>query len=172
MKSEEKPAEATPAAVPTAAEPQVVNNSPSPTSTDLQETTETVATPTGQQTTTAYAVPGTTLQQGTQTVYPGTSQSTGATTTGQSQGYEMVAQKVDPNAPPSPPAQPAPYPPYQGYQAPPPGYAPSPYGGYPAPPPKKYVPPGPIESTGEFIGHLVNPFKRKEDESKKEYKGI
>lgn len=39
----------------------------------------------------------------------------------------------------------------------------------PPAPPKPYKPPGLMESTGELIGHLVNPTKRKEEE--KQYSG-
>ncbi|MBI4971836.1 MAG: hypothetical protein HZC17_08415 [Candidatus Omnitrophica bacterium] len=157
VKSEAKPA----AEEKKEAEPKVVDNSPNPVSTDIQPT---------------------------QTPVPSTSATPATTPT---QGYEVSAQKVGapsvPSAPgvpqvPAVPQTPAPYPPYQGYKAPQQGAAspysnpygappPNPYyGGYT--PPQKYKAPGPIESTGEFIGHLVNPFKRKEDESKKTYKGI
>ncbi|GEM_PF-3537285 len=153
-------------------EPQIIDNSQAPKPESIPEVQE------GQSP--AGTVPTDTTDAQSQGLSPqGTVPST------PSQGYEMTATKVDPNAPPpAAPQAPAPYPPYQGYQTQPPPQPgayqnpygappPSPYGyGYPPPPPKKYVPPGPIESAGEFIGHLVNPFKRKEDESKKEYKGI
>ncbi|MBI4397495.1 MAG: hypothetical protein HY586_00035 [Candidatus Omnitrophica bacterium] len=99
----------------------------------------------------------------------------------QAEGYEIAAQKVRtagvtavPDAAitaASTPQRPPSVPPYPPRSTAPQSSSYSPYPGYPGPP-KKYVPPGPIESAGEFIGHLVNPFKRKEDESKKEYKGI
>lgn len=159
-----------------APEPKFVDNNPNPASTDVQPTQ---APP--------MQMSESSMPSSSPAPDPSQDQTSATAPSSSTQGFEMTAQKVGtPSVPASVPA-PAPqaqasYPPYQApaYTAPqgaapypPRGYYPPPqYGGYPAPPPKKYVPPGPIETVGEFIGHLVNPFKRDEDESKKEYKGI
>lgn len=154
-----------------AEEPTVVDNSFNPATADSESSQ--------QQTPPMPAIPSSVDSTATPPSDPSAS-ATAPAAGGQT--YEVSAQKVDPSAPvpqAPPPAPQAPYPPYQGqqgvpqYQNPYGAPPPNPYYGYaPQQPPKKYVPPGPIESAGEFIGHLVNPFKRKEDESKKTYKGI
>lgn len=148
----------------TEAEPTIVDNSANPASSDLEPPqippAPAVSSPVDA------AAPSSDPVAATAPAAPG-------------QTYEVAAQKVDPSSttqsPSMAPTPQAPYPPYQGQPAPQyqnPYGAPAPYGYAPQPPPQKYKPPGPIESTGEFIGHLINPFKRKEDESKKTYKGI